>query len=76
MSPESKYCILRTLITPSHRTSNIAYHVWEIIEKDGERPGEKIYSAYCTCTAGILGCCNHVTAMLFRAEAAVRSGAT
>ena len=42
VSPESKHCILKTLVTLSQRTSNIAYHVWEIIEKDGERPGEKI----------------------------------
>ena len=76
MSSESKYCILKTRVTPSQRTSNTAYHVWAIIEKDGERPGGKIYSAYCTCTAGLLGYCNHVTAMLFRVEAAVRSGAT
>ena len=76
MSSESKYCILKTRVTPSQRTSNTAYHVWAIIEKDGERPGWKIYSAYLTCTAGILGCCNHVTAMLFRVEATVCSGAT
>ena len=39
-------------------------------------PGGKIHSAYCTCTAGLLGSCNHVTGMLFRVEAAVSSGIT
>ena len=73
VSSESKYCILKTRVTPSQRTWNTAYHVWAIIEKDSERPGGNIYSAY---TAGLLGCCNHVTAMLFRVEPAVRSGAT
>ena len=68
MSSESKYCILKTRITPSQRTSNTAYYVWAIIEKNGERSGGNIYSAYCTCTSGLLGCCNNVTAMLFRVE--------
>ena len=76
MSSKSKYCILKICVTPSKGTSNTAHHVWAIIEKDGEKPERKIYSAYGTCTAGLLGCCNHVTAMLFRVEAAVRSGAT
>ena len=35
-----------------------------------------MYFAYCTYTARLLGCCNHVTAMLCRLEAAVHSGAT
>ena len=76
ISLESPYCVLKSRVTPSQRTSNTAYHVWAIIEKDGKKPGGKIHSAYCTCTAGLLGCCNHVTAMLFRVEAAVISGAT
>ena len=76
ISKQSKICILKGRVTPSQRTSNTAYHVWAAIEKDGERPGGQIHAAYCTCTAGLLGCCNHVTAMLFRVEAAVRSGTT
>ena len=47
-----------------------------IIEEDGEKPGGKFCSTYCTCTAVLWGCCNHVTFMLFRVEAAGRSGAT
>ena len=73
VSSESKYCILKTRVTPSRRTSNTAYHFWAIVEKNGERSGGNIYSAYCTCTSGLLGCCNHVTAMLFGVEAAVGS---
>ena len=56
--------------------SNAAYYVWALVKKDKQRPGGNIESAYCTCTAGLLGCCNHVTAMLFRVEAAVSTGAT
>ena len=73
VSSESKYCILKTRVTPSRRTSNTAYHFWAIVEKNGERSGGNIYSAYCTCTSGLLGYCNHVTAMLFGVEAAVGS---
>ena len=32
--------------------------------------------AYCSCTAGLLGSCNHVAGMLFRIEAAVITGVT
>ena len=38
--------------------------------------GGKLCSANCTCTAGLLGCCSDVTAMLFRVEAPLSSGAT
>ena len=74
--PTSNICILKCRVTPSQRISNTAYTVWATIEKDGDRPGGKIYTAYCTCTAGLLGCCNHVIGMLFRVEAAVSTGTT
>ena len=35
-----------------------------------------IQAAYCTCTAGLHGTCNHIVAMFFRIEAAVASGQT
>ena len=38
--------------------------------------GGEIISAYCTCTAGPLRCCNHVAGLLFRIEAAVLIGVT
>jgi len=60
VSTESNICFLKCLVTPSQRTSSKPYTVW----------------AYCTCTAGLLGSCNHVTAMLFRVEAAIFSGIT
>lgn len=72
----SKYCFLKSRVTPSQSINNTPYHVWVAVKKDGNKPGGKIVSAYCTCTAGLLGCCNHVVALLFRVEAAVRSGAT
>ena len=32
---------------------------------------ERVTNAYCSCTARLLGCCNHAVAMLFQVEAAV-----
>ena len=44
----------------------MAYDVWAIIRKDlPGKPGGEIVSAYCACTAGLQGSCNHVVAMFF-----------
>ena len=49
--------------------------MWVAVCKDkGETVGGEIMSAYCSCTAGLLGCCNHVIAMLFRVQEAVMHG--
>ena len=73
----SPFCILKCRVVPSQRVNNKPYDVWAIILKDkGDTPSGTIISSYCTCTAGLLGTCNHVIAMLFRVEAAVTSGVT
>lgn len=73
----SKYCMLKTRVIPSQRLNNKAYEVWAIVNKDLDTiPGGEIQSAHCTCTAGLVGTCNHVVAMLFRVEYAVRHGLT
>lgn len=74
ISDNSKYCIIKCKVTPSQRTSSTPYNTWVIVQK--EKPGGKILSAYCSCTAGLLGCCNHVVGTLFRVEAAVLTGVT
>ena len=57
----SDKCILKTKVTPSQAINSKCYDVWAVIEKDqADRPGGKIMSAYCTCTAGMSGSCNHV----------------
>ena len=77
VSERSCQCILKCKIVPSQRVSIKPYDVWAIIEKDQiDKLGGKIYSAYCTCTAGLQGGCNHVVAMLFKIESAVATGAT
>ena len=77
ISQESSYCFLKNKVTPSHNTSSKPYNVWCVVAKDMPgKIGGQILSAYCSCTAGLLGSCNHVVALLFRVEAAVSEGFT
>ncbi|WAR01055.1 hypothetical protein MAR_025427 [Mya arenaria] len=53
------------------------HDISETIEKD--RPacvGGRVLVSYCSCAAGMLGCCNHVAGVLFRVEDAVKRGIT
>ena len=70
-------CVMKSHVVPSQRVNNKPYEVWIVIRKDiVDIPGGEIYAAYCTCTAGLQGSCNHIVGMLFRIEAAVATGAT
>ena len=71
-------CLVKCKVLPSQRlTSSKPYSVWGVIRKDlPEKPGGEILSAYCMCTAGLHGSCNHVVAIFFRVECAVATGAT
>ena len=52
---ECAICLLSNRVTPSMRLSNPAHQVWVAVQKDTiGHPGGKIYSAYCTCTAGYI----------------------
>ena len=75
VSEDSKYCILQTKCLPSQRISQKPYTNWAIVRKDkSDSSGGEIKSAYCTCTAGLIGSCNHVAGLLFRVEEAVLTG--
>ena len=77
ISGESKYCYLRTKCLPSQRVSSKPYDVWVLEKKDFKyEVGGAMLSAYCTCTAGLLGSCNHVVGLLLRVEAAILIGVT
>ena len=67
---------MKTKCVHSQRVSMKQYDVWVIVEKDNEAfPGGEIKQAYCTCTAGLIGSCNHVAGLLFRIEHAIITGA-
>ncbi|XP_799313.5 uncharacterized protein LOC594793 isoform X3 [Strongylocentrotus purpuratus] len=77
ISTTSKICFLTAKVSASMRTSMPPYQVWAAIEKDTPSfAGGRIFSAYCTCTAGLHGSCNHIAGLLFRVECAVRTGMT
>ena len=64
-------------VVPSHsRVKSKRYDVWALIEKDSEIPDDTVKSVFCSCVAGLAGTCNHVVAMLFRIEHAVRFNLT
>ena len=68
---------MKCRVTPSQRLSTKPYQVWAVLEKDSDtKPGGAIKSAYCTCTAGLHGSCNHIAGLLFRIKAAVLRGIT
>ena len=71
------YCFIRTRIKPSQRTSATLYTAWALLQKDKTaQPGGQVINTYCSCTAALLGCCNHAVAFLLRVEAAVTQGLT
>lgn len=67
-----KYCVLKAKCTPSQRLNDPYHDMWMTIKKETG----KATCAYCNCAAGLSQTCNHVAAMLFRVEAAVRIGLT
>eukprot|EP00111_Clytia_hemisphaerica_P016201 TCONS_00047932-protein len=71
-------CIRKPKCLLSQRVSMKQYDVWVIIQqKDTEREMDgQILRGYCTCTAGLLGSCNHVAGLLFRLEIANLMGET
>ena len=74
ISKDSPVCIFKCKVATSQKTTFSPYNVWAIVQKISPR-GE-IEETYCSCTAGLLGCCNHVIAMFFRIETAVSMGIT
>ena len=70
-------CILKCEVILSQRINSKPYDVWVVVQKNKlNESGGYIHSAYCTCTAGILGTCNLVTDILFRTKNAVQTGQT
>ena len=72
ISKHSKMCIFKGTCKPSQRVSEASHKLWVVIEKSSG----KVLRGHCTCMAGFSQTCNHVAAILFRIEAAVRMGLT
>ena len=53
ISEQSPVAFLAAKVTPSMRLNAGNYQAWVAVEKDAaNKPGGKIITAYCTCTAG------------------------
>ena len=77
ISDACPYFFIRARVTLSQRASTTPYTVWALLQKDKtDQPGRGVINPYCLCTAGLLGCCNHVVAMLFCVETAVMQDLT
>ena len=63
--------IFKTSVLPSQKVSCAPHTVWILIDKSGT-----ILTAYCSCTAGLSRCCNHVIAALYKINFAVSEGLT
>ena len=63
--------VLKSSVLPSQKVSSASHSVWVLLKKSGE-----VMTAYCSCTAGLSRCCNHVIAVLYKIEYAVASGIT
>ena len=68
----SIYCFLKSKCQPSQRIKDVPHESWVLIHK---YTGE-INSAYCSCFAGLGQTCNHIAALLFRLDHAVKNGET
>ena len=71
------FCIMKSKAISLQKISLKDYIVWIIFTKENvEMPDTQIKSAYCQCTAGLMGMWNHFGGMLFRIEAAILLGLT
>ncbi|KAL4223426.1 hypothetical protein ACF0H5_016897 [Mactra antiquata] len=61
-------------VMPSQSVNIKDYNVWISIEKDTKDGMGGIVSGYCSCTAGMLGCYNHIAGVPFRIKKFVKRG--
>eukprot|EP00794_Sanderia_malayensis_P003120 gene3120-3588_t len=63
--------IFKSSVLPSQKVSCAPHTVWILVGKTGN-----VLTAYCSCTAGLSRCCNHVIAVLYKINFAVFEGLT
>ncbi|XP_065899160.1 uncharacterized protein [Dysidea avara] len=69
MPHEVNYVCIRSSVLPSMRKDRVYTTKIVLCESTAS-----VASAYCTCTAGLSGCCNHVTATLYFLEGYIHAG--
>eukprot|EP00794_Sanderia_malayensis_P002409 gene2409-2777_t len=63
--------IFKSSVLPSQKVSCPPHTNWILVDKSGF-----VLTAYCSCTAGLSRCCNHVIAVLYKINFAVFEGLT
>ena len=66
------YCFIKGSVIPSQRLNDKPHQAWVCLQKKDA----SVYCAHCTCMAGLGDVCSHITAILFKVEAAVKLGLT
>ena len=69
MLQKVNYACVRSIVLPSMRKDRIYTTKSFFCESIAS-----VVSAYCTCTAGLCGCCNHITATLYYLEEYINMG--
>lgn len=72
ISPTHQLCFLKSESRPSQKIRNVPHKIWVCVNKTNG----SVESAYCTCFAGLGSTCNHVAAVLFKVEHALKNGLT
>ena len=70
ISERSKFCYIRANVLPSFKLNEKHHKTWVLLENEIG----SICSAGCTCIAGLGQCCNHVAALLFKIDDAIKLG--
>lgn len=70
--PSSSIVVMKALVMPSQRLNEAPHTPWISINKSHN----SVLNAHCTCMAGLGESCTHIGAILFKIEAAVRTGYT
>ena len=66
---QPNYVLVHAKVFPSLKKTSV-HHVFVVLKESAAR----VAVAYCACPAGVSGCCNHVTALLYTLEDYVRRG--
>ena len=69
---KSNFMVLKAEVTPSQRLNEKPHEAWVALATSGAT----VATAHCSCMAGLGESCSHIGALLFKVEAAVRSGFT
>ncbi|KAJ8030935.1 hypothetical protein HOLleu_27485 [Holothuria leucospilota] len=67
---QSPVCYVKANCTPSQAIKNVPHTAWVALSKESG----KVFSAYCTCFAGLGSTCNHIAAILFKLDHAFMTG--